>query len=177
MKKKLSVLLGILIVLTLVSCDSWLTGTFTATYDIDDIASTNDAVDTYVLDLNDNEDYAEHRENIESVDQVSIIGWIINRSSNPIAGEFWVAEDDNLITPDDVRNSATLIFATPITLPDENDSVFINWQDGLGSMVNVDTLRNYIQNVGAFTVYGLADEMPFSVEMDIEIVITFTAGR
>ena len=52
----------------------------------------------------------------------------------------------------------------------------INWEDSYAHMENVDYLEDLIINGGTFTVYGLADETPFDVYIDAEIVITFTAG-
>ena len=177
MKTKLIFIIIAISAITALNCDSWITGTFTITYDIDDIISSDSNIGGYLLDLNDEEDYEEHRDDIKSIDQVNIIGWIKNRSSVPVAGEIWVDLNDSLFTPDAVRDSATLVFATPIPIPGPADSIFIDWPDGLQYMQNMDTLKNYIQNIGYFAMYGLADEAPFDIEMDLEVVITITVGR
>jgi len=176
MKKILILGIIILFSLSLLSCDSWMTTTQTFTYEIDDIASTDQDVEMYSLDLTTNEDYAEHRDQIRSVDQVSIVGRITNNLETEASAQIWADTSDAYTTVEGVTNNATLIFATPMPLPG-GSITSIDWSDGLEYMENTDYLNDLIINEGQFALYGLAADTPFDITIEAEVVITVTVGR
>lgn len=147
----------------------------TLTYDVDEIASTDDAVDVYELDLTTNSDYEEHKDNIKSVDQVSIVAWLYNNLPEDASAEIWVATDDSYTTAEEVRDHATRVLVLPEPIPG-NDSVLISWENGLTYMENTDYLTDLIMNEGAFAIYGIAAETPFDVRVVSEVVISLTVG-
>lgn len=179
---KKAIILGSILLLSffLVGCDDWLTTTQTFTYEIDDIASTNQDVDVYWLDLTTNSTYEEHRDNIRSVDQISVVGRIINHGTADAAAEIWADTTEQYNTPNEVRDNSRLIFATPIPLPlPPGETTLVDWSNGLEYMEDgaIPYLDSLVRYEGAFAIYGLAAETPFDIEIQAEVVITVTVGR
>ena len=44
-------------------------------------------------------------------------------------------------------------------------------------MENTEYLESLIMDEGIFAIYGMADDPPFDIEVQAEIVITLTLGR
>lgn len=174
MKKLLLFALISLTGLGLLSCGIT-TVNLTLTYHIDDIASTDDAVEVYTLDLNSDSDYEEHKDNIKSVDQIGVVAWLYNNLPSEATAEIWVATDDSYTTAEEVRDHGTRVFVLPEPIP-ASDSVLISWENGLTYMENTDYLTDLIINEGTFAVYGIAAETPFDVKVVSEIVISLTVG-
>lgn len=174
--KKYILLTGLaLLVIGIAGCGIT-TGQFTIVFDIDGIASTDEAVNMQMVDLNEEEVYQDHQDNLRDVESVAIVAIITNNSNLPASGEVWVSTNDSYTTAEEITSAddAKRIFSSP-AIPAGED-LMINWEDSYAHMENVDYLEDLIINGGTFTVYGLADETPFDVYIDAEIVITFTAG-
>jgi len=173
MKKYIWLSAAALLLIGIVGCGIT-TGQFTIVYSVDDIASTDNDVEMYWLDLNSEPDYADHKDNLKNVESIAIVAFLWNHADEDASGEVWVATDSMYTTADEVRDNGTRIFVSP-SIP-ANDSLMVDWEDSYAHMENVDYLEDLIMDVGAFAIYGLADETPFDVEIQAEIVITLTAG-
>ena len=158
------------------SCDSWITTTQTLTYVIDTLGNTEENYDKYVLDLATDEDYQEHRDQIRSVDQISIVGRIINNRETVANAELWVDTDTLHSSGEEVIANATRIFTLPDPIPG-GVTTSVNWEEGLTYMENTEYLEGLIMEEGIFAIYGMADDPPFDMEVQAEIVITITIGR
>jgi hypothetical protein len=147
----------------------------TLTYRIDDIASTDQNVDKYWLDLTTEPDYEEHRDNIREIESIAIVAIVINNGDVAASGEVWVDTDSNYTEPDTVTTYATRVFVSPTV--DPGDTLRINWGDAYIYMEGDEYLDSLIMDEGAFAVYGLADQTPFDIRIIAEVVITLTVGR
>lgn len=151
------------------------TGSFTFVYEIDDlIESTQADLDFEYVDLNTIEDYSDHRDNLHSLDNVAILGTILNHGPGEASGEAWLAYDSSYADPATVRANGTRIFVSPgipigITLN-------IDWEDGLSYIENFSEIQTAVLDSGYFVIYGLGDNPEFHVEMDVDIIFTITAG-
>jgi hypothetical protein len=175
MKKYIWPIMVALLLAGLASCDIT-TGQFTIVITLDGIASTDDDVHMEVADLNEEQVYVDHRDDIRNIESVTIVAHVVNNSIAMAQGEIWVSTNSTYTTADEIRNSedARRVFISPpIAVGGE---LTIDWQNGFSHMENVEYLEDLIINEGVFTVYGLASATPFDVYMDAEIVITFTAG-
>jgi len=159
------------------SCDSWITTTQTLTYVIDTLGNTDESFDKYVLDLATDEDYQEHRDQIRSVDQISIVGFIVNNRETVGNAELWVDTDTMHSSVEEVEAGATMVFTLPEPFAGGGLTTWVNWEEGLAYMENTDYLKDLIMNEGTFAIYAMADDPPFDMEIQAEIVITLTLGR
>ena len=149
------------------------TGTFSFVVEIDGtIASNQASLEWEHIDLTIIEYYNDHKDKIKSVDQVAMVGSIANNGPD-VSGEIWLAYDTTYSTPAEVRANSTRIFVSSV-IP-SGDTLIVNWSDGLAFIENFAAVQDAIE-LGDFVLYGLGDNSIFDVEMDIDIIVTITAG-
>ena len=179
MRSKLIVMMIIGFLLTLtIGCDQIATGTFVFSEEIDEeIQTSNTVIDMVAVDLTLNEDYMDHRDDIISVDEISIIGTFENmHSSNTASGEAWLAFYGGHMTADEVRDDpdAFLVFVSPDIAP--GTTFEIEWSEAPVYMRNVDDFADVIIEDGQFWIYGLGSGEEFDFHIDVDILITVTIG-
>ena len=151
-------------------------GSFTIGYELDgDIHSTEATLEMEAIDLTTIEDYNDHKDNIESVDNVALVGTIYNIGNAPVSGEVWLVDYPDTLydTPAEVRANGVRIFVSPV-IP-TSDSLVIDWEDGLSYIENFSDVQAAVM-LGQFVLYGLGDSDFFDVDIDIDVIITLTAG-
>jgi hypothetical protein len=149
------------------------TGTITFKYEIDEFYSSGDYIEIREIDLTDNSDYNDNKDKIKSIDQVTVLGWIFNEEPVANQAEIWLSESELYPDADSVREYATRVFSVP-AVPG-NDSVFIDWENGLDHLENIPVLKD-AADAGYFWLYGLAQNSPFAFRFRIGLVITMTVG-
>jgi hypothetical protein len=170
--KRYALITFALLVPTLIAGCILTTGTIVIVENIDSFASTNNAVNKVEIDLTTNSDYNDHKDQIKSVDAVSIVGWVINRGNAENSGVVWMADSGTLTNPD--TTNAKLLVVSP-SVP-AGDSVLINWSDAVSHVQNFDALKDKIFNDPHFWIYGIASSTPFVMEFRMSLVITLTVG-
>jgi len=150
------------------------TGTETFTYEIDELDSTDDTIDSKVINLFENEDYVEHRENIVSVDHISMTGTITNYSGITLGFVTFADGDEssNYTTIHELETYATRVFRDPGLIPPGESSDDIVWETGDDWILDPTFIANLIINDGIFKIYAVASEAPFAYEADLTLVIT-----
>lgn len=142
---------------------------------IDIGATTNTTVTAVRVDLNEEEDYTDHKDEIKSVDAISVVAIIKNNLPAAAKMEIYISDDAGLTTVDDVKSDGKLVFASP-TVP-ASETLKIGWADGFKYMVDKQPVIDQILGDGVFVMYAIADETPFSLDVKAEIGITFTVGQ
>ncbi len=142
---------------------------------IDIGVTTNTTVNAISVDLNEEEDYVDHRDEIKSVDAISVVASVKNNLPAAAKMEIYISDDDALATVDDVKSDAKLVFVSPTVAA--SDTLTIGWADGFKYMVDKQPVIDQILGDGVFVVYAVADEVPFSLDVKAEIGITFTVGK
>lgn len=177
---KIKYALAALLAVSLVVGCGIATGSFTFVYEIDDlIESTHANLDFEYVDLTTIEDYEDHQENLHSLDNVAIVGTILNNGPGMASGEAWLAYDTSYAQygtdgPDSVRANGTRIYVSP-GIPVGIELV-VDWEDGLSYIENFSEIQTAVLDSGYFVIYGLGDNPVFSVDMDVDIIFTITAG-
>jgi len=178
---KIEYALAALLAVSLVVACGIATGSITVGYEIDGVIESSSAtLDFEYVDLNTIDDYVEHKDNLNSLDNVAIVGTIENVGSNSIFGEAWLAYDTVYAQygtdgPDSVRANGTRIFATPLPIP-VGVPLMIDWDDGLAWIEGFPEIQTAVLDSEYFVIYGLAAEDDFAMDMDIDIIFTFTGG-
>lgn len=171
MKKRAFTISAVLLSLLIAGCIG--SGTVRLEYEIDEFVSSSDGLIVREINLADNEDYDDNKDKIKSVDQVTVVGWMVNLEPVDNFAEIWIADVGTYSTPAEVRANATRVFISPVI--SGNDSLFIDWSDGLAHIENIPTLKDAAE-AGHFWLYGLAAESPFTVRFRIGLVIILTVG-
>ncbi len=148
-------------------------GTVIIVFDIDEFVSSSTGMEVVEVDLTTNKDYNDNKDKIKSIDQVTVVGTLTNLESTDNQAEIWLAYTGEYDTPAQVRDNATRIFVSPV-IPGDAE-LFIDWSDGLSHIENLNALKDAAED-GHFWLYGLAADSPFTVQFNITLVITMTAG-
>ena len=141
-------------------------GQFLIDFDLDNFtATTNTAVSREEVDLNTEEDYNDHKEDLKSLADVAVLGTIVNGDA-PINAEVWMtAGPTSYTTADEVRNNATRLWG-PFQVA-ANATETVDWDESaaLFSATGKALLINEIKGDGVFTVYMIAAEDTYSFEV------------
>ena len=136
---------------------------------------TGDPIESFDVDLNTNADYKEHKDDIKSIDGISVVAQIVNNTGTPARARIYISDDPNLSSRVEIMEKATLVFESP-EVPG-NGSLLVDWEDSFKRIRNPDELKRQILGDGIFTVYGITQSTPFSVTVKGEIVLTLTACK
>lgn len=176
---KIKLALAALLTVSLIIGCGIATGSFTFGYELDGpISSTNANLEWESIDLTTIDDYNDHKDKIKSVDNIALVGVVHNLGNTAVSGEVWLAYDSTYgdygnNSPDTVRAHGTRIFVSPV-IP-TSDSLVIDWEEGLSYIENFAEVQAAVE-LGQFVLYGLGDSQFFDVYIDVDIIITITAG-
>lgn len=171
MKKYLTFAMALLVPIFIAGCVA--SGTIIIVFDLDEFVSSSTGMEVVEVNLTTDSDYQDNKNKIKSIDQVTVAGTLTNLEPVANQAEIWLAYTGSYATPAEVRLNATRVFVSPV-IPGDGE-VFIEWADGLSYVENVGELKDAAE-VGLFWLYGLAAESPFTVQFNITLIITMTAG-
>jgi hypothetical protein len=172
---KTIICIGLMAVLLPFVSGCLISGQIRVTQIVDIGVTTDSQMSSYCIDLNEDEDYADHKSDIKSVDALSLVAYIENNTQSDLKAQIYFSNDPNLSTLAEIKDNATLVFVSP-AIPADSE-ILINWNDGLTYMQNVDALIAEILGDGVFCLYGVANTLPFELEIDGEVAITLTVGK
>ncbi len=144
------------------------------------ISSGDDTLDYLEVDLNDNETWQEHQEDIQAIVDIKFECEFVNNLDTATAdGELWISTE--LYTEvDQVRDNATRVFSVLNLAASEVRPV--PFSESSDYIENLDTVLDLLES-GRFYVYGIAAETPFDItvrgvgdEEFARFLITFSAG-
>lgn len=135
----------------------------------DGFASTDENIGHTSFDLSENDDFAEHQDEITSVEYVAVSAWIVNNSGHPISGQLW-SSIDPWTDPDDVREGGDSLYTTPEIA--DGDTVTISFTIDF-SQPPVPSEFEYELLGGYASIYGLGDQDDFNIQYDVSIHVLF----
>lgn len=173
MKKTIILSLAAVLALALGGC--LVTGQITLFQSIDAVTTTNLQVNPVRVNLNEEEDYVEHKDKIKSVDEISVVAVIKNNRAAAADVEMYLS-DDLLTSVADVKDpdKATLVFVAP-TVP-ASGTLKIGWADGFRYMVNEKAVIDQVLGDGIFMLYAVAED-EFDLRVKAEVAVTITVGK
>ena len=161
--------------LTLVIAGCLMSGQNTFTQRVEVVAATNTTVTPIPIDLNEEPDYADNKDNLKSIDELSVVGIITNKLPVPANARIYLSNDATLTTVEEVEAEATLVFESP-PVP-ASGKLKIKWADGFQYVQNRKVIEDEIFGDGIFVLYAIAADTPFDLDVKAEIVIVITAGE
>ena len=143
-------------------------GQFLIDFELDDFtATTQSTVTREDVDLNTEEDYNEHKEDLETLSDVAVLGTLNNTGAAPINVEVWMtaASSPTYTTSAEVIANATRLWG-PFQVP-ANSSKTVDWDESadLFRSAGKELLIQEIKGDGQFTVYAIAAEETYSFEV------------
>lgn len=166
--------------LALVAGGCLVTGQITIFQKVDEVATTNLLVTPILVDLNEEEDYVEHKDDIKSVDEISVVAIIRNNLATPADVEIYLSDEAGLTLVEILDpERATLVFVAP-TVPGNtgvagSGVLKIGWADGFRYVVNKKAVIEQILGDGKFMLYAVAED-EFDLRIKAEIAVTLTVG-
>lgn len=147
-------------------------GTFILTYEVEGFGPIVGNMQRAHVDLTTEKDFDKHKDKIESIDAVSIMGDIVTDFGHIDSVEIWIS-DQSYDDPNSVRANGNSIFVSPGF--DASHSLHIEYADGLRYVRNLDILKSKIENGGSFYLYGIPNGSGF-LTYRLGIIVTMTAG-
>ena len=172
MKTTTGIILAAALALLMSACI--MTGQNTFIMGIEVGATTNTTITPILVDLNEEPDYADNKDNIKSVDEISVVAIITNNLPAPATARLYLSNDESLTTVEDIEAEATLVYESP-TIP-ASGMLKIGWKDGFKYVQNQDAIEKEVFGDGIFIIYAIAADTPFSLDVKAEIAVTITAG-
>jgi hypothetical protein len=168
-------LAGLLILAVLGGCTSWLgSATMRITHHLDSrIYHLENEIESAEVDLQDNPDWQEHRDDVTGINRILFAFWVINPTASDATAQFYISAEEDLATAQQIQDQATLVL-DGISVPAQ-DSVYINARDSYQYFRNVDELTDRLIE-GQFHLYGISSSAPFEIEVPegAAFVIEFT---
>lgn len=179
MTKKNIILSGTLILIALFAVGCLVSGTFVIVENFEFSFVSGFYADA--VDLTDNEDWADHRDNLDKVEVVGFEVWVTNNSSNDFS--FWAYMDDydnacQNQTCADNRTTKFLILDT-LTIPASTGSSsykLVSYAQSFNYIQNLDKIKKMVFD-GSFNFYGYSSDGGASGTVDsIKAIITVNAS-
>jgi hypothetical protein len=174
MKTKTTIAFAAVVALVLGGC--LVSGQITIFQKVDETTTSNLEVNDIEVDLNEEPDYVEHKNDIKSVDEISVVAIIKNNLATSADVKMYISDDPNLTTVAEVEDpaNATLVFVGP-TVP-ASGALKIGWADGFRYIVDKKAVADQIFGDGIFSLYAVAGS-EFSLRIKAEVAITLTVGK
>lgn len=157
-----------------------ITGQFFVSFDLDNITvSTSSTVASEYVDLNSIDSYSDHKDNLDGVSDMAVLGTIFNTGSTNVDVEVYMTPDSTAYTaPSEVTTNATLLWG-PFAVA-AGDSATIGWAESteLFSSTGKSMLIDQVKGDGTFTVYFISDTAgTYSFDVDDGVlVVVIEAG-
>jgi|GEM_PF-1097529 len=166
---------GLLLLTVLAGCTSWLgSATLRITHYLEDsIYHLENEVQNAEVDLRDNADWQEHRDNVTGISRILFAFRVINPTATDATAQFYLSTEEGLATAQQIQDQATLVL-DGISVPAQ-DTVYVTARDSYQYFRNVDTLADRLIE-GRFYLYGISSTAPFEIQVpdSAALVVEFT---
>jgi|KBSSwiStaDraftv2_1062776.scaffolds.fasta_scaffold46572_2 hypothetical protein len=142
-------------------------GQFLIDFKLTDFTTTTEtAVSRADVDLSTEEDYNDHKDELQGLSDVAVLGTLENTGNTAINAEVWMtAGSTAYTTADEVRANATKLWG-PFQVA-ANSSKTVDWDTsaGLFTRTGKELLVSEIKGDGQFTLYAIAAEATYSFDV------------
>jgi len=171
MKRNLLIALALLIPVVIAGCI--LSGTMVFHFNLTGGWISNGSLQTRHVDLSENSDFNDNKDKLKSIDAIVIVGDVINLGSEDLTAQVYIS-DNQYTTPAQVEANATRIFVSP-SVP-ANDTLHLDWTDGLSHMENLSAIEDQVKGDGQFYVYAISSSAT-GIVYDLHLIATITVGK
>ncbi|HET9251636.1 MAG TPA: hypothetical protein VFP58_05915 [Candidatus Eisenbacteria bacterium] len=142
-------------------------GQFLIDFELDDFSTTNQSVVAREdVDLTTEEDYVDHKEDLQGLADVAVLGTLINNGGSTINAELYMtASPTAYTTSTEVKGNAIKLWGPFQVAAGASKTVDWNESASLFSAGGKELLINEIKGDGQFTVYMIAAETTYSFEV------------
>ncbi len=142
------------------------------------VGQTNTTFDSSPVDLENNSDWKDHRDQLNSVDDIGFACKITNHESSVATGQIWISEK-LYSSPADVRTSAVKIL-DGIAIP-AGGIRSIEWKESADFLSNFSEAKTIVYSASSkkemFYLYFMVAETPFHIDVKDIIVFLSVNGK
>ena len=141
-------------------------------------ASTSNSFYYEAIDITDEPDWIDHKDDITDIDNVGFELWVTNTSGVANAFDCYVAPLSSSLTGDSPKSEVTAsathaLVSVPLAATGQT---FIGYADSFSHISNLDILKT-LTETGQFKFFAMSDATPVDFTVDsIRVVVTLTAG-
>lgn len=134
----------------------------------------------YVVDLSEEEDWDDHKDDIENIDIIGFDLWVTNMRNTATTFNAWVDDygDAQITDPALLDGETTPILQDLAITAGPNVVTHISYAESLGHLTNVAVLKAFVKG-GQFRLYGRSEGTPTIgddyILDSVRVVVTFTA--
>jgi hypothetical protein len=160
--------LGVLAVLLTLGNNCITSGNIVVVMDLPNlVGQTNTSFTPQYVNLTDNGDWKEHKDQLNSVDDIGFACKITNYESSVATGQIWIS-DKSYSSPADVRTNAVKIL-DGIAIP-AGGTRSIEWKESADFLSNFNEAKTIVYTE-KFYLYFMVAETPFHI--DVKDIVLF----
>ncbi len=170
----LKVGLGILALLFTLGNNCITSGNVVVVMDLDPVnGQTEQHFNPVSVDLKTNSDWNDHKEQLNSVDDIGFACKITNNTSSVATGQVWISEK-SYTTPADVQEHAVKIL-DGIVVPADGIKT-VNWGESAGYLSNFNLAKAIVYGE-VFYLYFMAENVPFDINVTDIVLFLSINGK
>ncbi|MFH2036526.1 MAG: hypothetical protein ABIJ45_09000 [Candidatus Zixiibacteriota bacterium] len=166
---------AIIAVLIGAGCSGVLSGTFVLDYTFyDEDITANSELSYFTVDMADDEDWTDNKDDINNIDQIGFRLWIDNNGASEATPVFYMTDSMTTIftSAQDVKDSATVILSG-MTIP-AGATLHVDYPTSIGYIKNFGLLKTVVET-GKFTIYSVTEDLPYDLHIDsVTVIVTVT---
>jgi hypothetical protein len=137
------------------------------------LGQTNTSFTPQPVDLTENSDWKQHKDQLNSVDDIGFACKITNHKSSVATGQIWISEK-NYTSPTDVTAHAIKIL-DGIAIP-AGGTRSIEWKESADFLSNFNEAKTIVYTE-KFNLYFMVKETPFSIDVNDIVLFLSCNGK
>ena len=155
-------------------------GQFLVDFDLPNFqATTSSTLVAEDVDLNTNDDYDEHKEDLKAIVDIAVLGRVTNNDATPVGVEVWMtAGNTDYTTSTEVTTNATKLWGPFVVNGNATKTVDWNESAALFTAPGKAMLLNEVKGDGQFTLYAIGNTTTYDINVDNGVLaITLDFGK
>ncbi|HEU4725492.1 MAG TPA: hypothetical protein VFU59_09385 [Candidatus Eisenbacteria bacterium] len=155
-------------------------GQFLVDFDLPNFqATTSSNIVAEQIDLNTNDDYNDHKEDLKAMVDIAVLGKVTNNDAGAVGVEVWMTPGTtNYTTSTEISNNATKLWGPFVVLGNATKTVDWNESAALFTTAGKAMLLSEVKGDGQFTLYAIGNTTTYDINVDNGVLaITLDFGK
>ena len=155
-------------------------GQFLVDFDLPNFqATTSINIVAQQIDLNTNEDDADHKDDLKAIVDIAVLGRVTNNDAGAVGVEVWMTPGTtNYTTATEISNNATKLWGPFVVLGGATKTVDWNDSAALFTAPGKTMLLNEVKGDGQFTLYAIGNTTTYDITVENGVLaITLDFGK
>ncbi len=167
--------LAVLALMVIMGANCVTSGNVVIIEEIEDfVAQTSSTLTTENVNLTENEDWQDQKEDINSIDDIGFACRITNNAAATAAGQLWISKAKQQTTIEAIKTNGVLVLDGITVEPGQTRE--IKWGESHDFIKNFDATKEVIFAEN-FWVYFIASEVPFNITVEDIVLIMSINGK